>query len=212
MLKCILPLTSSIDEFVDWTGAAAATPASLISFLPNGITTCHSTSSSPLVHHHNISFSPKPSPQHKQQSCINLPSPATVLSNGTNTMSSDHYYASTDLIKPNALQGVCGSSVYIVHNMDAKLREDQPIVVPEFHRDRLNFIAKIGVGQYGEVTVLQYPSNRLCCCESNEAILWRAQIHICEAEVMMPEKKSGEVKKQMFAVKALRPLVPDRAR
>ncbi|CAM1292183.1 DDR2 (predicted) [Pycnogonum litorale] len=154
--------------------ASPPVPPSLISFVP--------TSSSSAIHH-NISHSPKPSPQHSSKPSISLPSPAFSSSL---SCSSDHYYASTDLIKPNGYQGVCGSNVYVVQNVDGSVpQQEQPIVVPEFPRDRLNFIAKLGEGQYGE-------------------------IHVCEAEVI-PEN-SKEVRIQVFAVKALRPFVPERAR
>uniref|UniRef100_T1J7A6 Protein kinase domain-containing protein n=1 Tax=Strigamia maritima TaxID=126957 RepID=T1J7A6_STRMM len=64
----------------------------------------------------------------------------------------DRHYAATEIFKsptPSSIQGVSGTTLYAVPNLDILNGGENP--VPEFPRHRLQFLEKLGEGQFGEV-------------------------------------------------------------
>ncbi|XP_076320947.1 discoidin domain-containing receptor 2-like isoform X4 [Tachypleus tridentatus] len=99
---------------------------------------------------------------------------------------SEKHYAATDVVKLPNIQGVSGSTVYAVPNVELLSREDPP--VREIPRHRLKFLEKLGEGQFGEV-------------------------HLCEAEGI-PELVDVPCygNKTLVAVKTLRQNASEQAR
>ncbi|XP_076351974.1 discoidin domain-containing receptor 2-like isoform X2 [Tachypleus tridentatus] len=98
----------------------------------------------------------------------------------------EKHYAATDVVKLPNIQGVSGSTVYAVPNVEMLNREENP--VREITRHRLRFLEKLGEGQFGEV-------------------------HLCEAEGI-PELVDVPCygNKTLVAVKTLRQDASDQAR
>ncbi|XP_022240832.1 discoidin domain-containing receptor 2-like isoform X1 [Limulus polyphemus] len=99
---------------------------------------------------------------------------------------SEKHYAATDVVKLPNIQGVSGSTVYAVPNVELLNREEPP--VREIPRHRLKFLEKLGEGQFGEV-------------------------HLCEAEGI-PELVDVPCygNKTLVAVKTLRQNASEQAR
>ncbi|XP_022252531.1 discoidin domain-containing receptor 2-like isoform X1 [Limulus polyphemus] len=127
--------------------------------------------STPLSH-------PPPTP-------VNKPPFPQTLPKSQHTPSEKHY-AATDVVKLPNIQGVSGSTVYAVPNVELLGREELPI--REIPRHRLKFLEKLGEGQFGEV-------------------------HLCEADGI-PELVDVPCygNKTMVAVKTLRQNASDQAR
>ena len=84
----------------------------------------------------------------------NIPPPAyTPNMYGHSTLhlpAAASHYAAADVVNIPNIQGVSGSNVYAVPNADLLWTED--LSVMEFPRESLQFIEKLGEGQFGEVS------------------------------------------------------------
>ncbi|XP_022253269.1 discoidin domain-containing receptor 2-like, partial [Limulus polyphemus] len=127
--------------------------------------------STPLGH-------PPPTPLNKPPFPQTLPKPPHLPC--------EKHYAATDVVKLPNIQGVSGSTVYAVPNVELLNREESP--VREIPRHRLRFLEKLGEGQFGEV-------------------------HLCEAEGI-PELVDVPCygNKTLVAVKTLRQDASDQVR